>query len=395
MGKAPKAKAAKHKASKKALRAPLDQAVLDAFAILDGINDEATILDESALSIVSSFVNTGAYALNAIISGSLYGGIPSGRVVVLAGPSGCGKTLMCGKIIAAAQQEQGRIGVYFDSEIAFDRQTAINLGCDPTRIKHAPVETVEDLKIQLVKFLKGIIANPALKGKFIIIVDSLGNLSSEKENSDADKGKSASDMGIRAKAIKSLFRTITYKAARADVPIVFTNHIYDDPAAMFESIKKNQGGGKGPEYLSSVVVQFGSKQERSTTEQHLGSAKEATGGSVVGNLMTAMTTKNRFVPPFLETELRLNFLTGLKTYHGLLDMAIGLGVVTTNGKTYALADGTKLGYRKDIEDDAEMWEGTLMPALEAKLQSTYKFSAPSVDELVADVESAEVEIAEA
>lgn len=373
-------------AKKKGKKAPapreqLSQAVLDAFSILDGLNDEASILDESALSIVNSFVNTGNYGLNAAISGSLYGGIPSGRVVVLAGPSGCGKTLICGKIVACAQHEQDRIAVVFDSEIAFDKQTAINLGCDPKRIKHVPVETVESLRNQLVPFLKNIIANPALKGKFIVIVDSLGNLSSEKENADADKGKSASDMGIRAKAIKSLFRTITYKAARADVPIVFTNHIYDDPAALYESIKKNQGGGRGPEYLSSVVVQISFKQERSTTEQHLGSAKEATGGSVVGNRMTAMTTKNRFVPPFLETELLLNFVTGLKPYHGLFELAKGLGVIVGE-KTYTLEDGTKLGWRKDFEEDADVWQNTIMPVLEKKLQQTYKFSNADLDEIL-------------
>lgn len=388
------AKATKKTKTAKPVKKALDPAILEAFAILDGLNDEACILDESALSVVNSFVDTGCYGLNAIISGSLYGGIPSGRIAVFAGPSGCGKTLMCAKVIACAQKAQNRYAVVFDSEIAFDKQTAVNLGCDPTRIKHIPVETVESLRNQIVPFLKHVIANPHLKGKIIIVVDSLGNLSSEKENADADKGKTASDMGIRAKAIKSLFRTITYKAAKADVPIVFTNHIYDDPAALYESIKKNQGGGKGPEYLSSVVVQMSMKQERSATEEHLGSAREATGGSVVGNRMTAMTTKNRFVPPFLETELLLNFLTGLKPYHGLLDMAIGLGVVTSNGKTYAMADGTKLGYRKDIEEDAELWKGTIMEPLEAKLQATYKFSTPDVDDLVADIETAELEIPE-
>lgn len=56
---------------------------------IDEINPYATYLSESTLSRVDNYIDTGSLALNAIVSGSLYKGIPEGRVVQFAGPSGC------------------------------------------------------------------------------------------------------------------------------------------------------------------------------------------------------------------------------------------------------------------------------------------------------------------
>ena len=79
---------------------------------------------------------------------------------------------------------------------------------------------------------------------FIISIESLGNLAADKEVADAEKGKFAADMGLRAKALKSMMRLLTYKAAKTGTTILFSNHTYDDPAALFPSLVKNQSGGK-------------------------------------------------------------------------------------------------------------------------------------------------------
>jgi RecA/RadA recombinase len=115
----------------------------DACNILDDLNPDATFLDENSLSTVSEWVDTGCMALNAIISGSLYGGIPVGRITGFAGPQSCGKTMMVNKIMANAQKK-GMHVVYFDTENALDKETAENLGCDSSKIKHCPIEIIED-----------------------------------------------------------------------------------------------------------------------------------------------------------------------------------------------------------------------------------------------------------
>ena len=76
----------------------LDKDTLKVFATLDKLNPEAKFLSESALSTVNEWHDTGCMVLNAIISGSLYGGVPKGRITGFAGPSQTGKTFIINKV---------------------------------------------------------------------------------------------------------------------------------------------------------------------------------------------------------------------------------------------------------------------------------------------------------
>jgi len=329
---------------------------------VDKMNPDGGMLDESSISTPSDWIDTGCKALNAIISGSLYKGIPVGRITGFAGPSGAGKTLIINKILANAQKK-GYISVIWDSEVAVDKDSARNVGMDLKKTKYYPVETIEECRNQISTFLDNVIAanDPALK--FIISIDSLGNLASSKEIEDARKGKDAADVGQRAKATKSMMRSITYKAAKAGVPILFSNHIYEG-MEMFPSLIKNQAGGKGPIYLASVLVQLSTRNEKMSENPEEKSI--AISNNVSGVTMSAMTVKNRIVPPFLKTELYLNFKSGLDANTGLFDIALSLGVIEQNGKTYQF-NGEGVGYRKNLEKDAEFWKKVL-PTLEETLQ---------------------------
>ena len=343
----------------------------DAFKILDDLNPDAAFLDQNTLSTVKEWIDTGCMALNAIISGSLYGGIPMGRITGFAGPQACGKTLMVNKVMAHAQKKGMRVA-YFDTENALDPETASNLGCDPSKIKHCPTEIIEDCRNQIVKFLKNIIENK-LQGKVLLVIDSLGNLISSRESKVIDDGKDSADMGARAVSLKSMLRAISHAAAKANCPIVFTNHIYDNPGAMYPTLIKSQSGGSGPLYMSSVLVQMSTKQERVGKSDNKNSSDDVTPLSkdVNGLTMRALTTKNRFVPPFLECEMYLNFRTGLSKYSGLIEMAEGYGVITKQGHRYVLGEEI-LGFYKDWREDETIWN-KILPKLEEKLQAELRF----------------------
>lgn len=353
--------------------------VLAAFKAIDDLNPDATFLNESALSNISSFIDTGCMALNSIISGSLHGGIPSGRIIGFSGPTSCGKTYIINKILANAQKS-GRYVVIFDTENAVDDKGATNMGMDTSKVKYCPVETIEQCRNQISQFLDTVLEKK-LKSQFIISIDSLGNLVSTKEMNDVTAGKEAADMGSRAKALKSMLRVLTHKAAKADVPIVFSNHVYDNPAAMFPSLVKQQSGGSGPLYMSSVLVQMAVKNEKSSAGStgNRDAVEDTTPLSkdVNGVTLRALTTKNRVVPPFMETEMYLNFRSGLAKYSGLLDMALGYGIVQQNGATFALTDGTKLGYYKNWRQDENIWN-VILPLLENKLQTELQYKKESV-----------------
>jgi RecA/RadA recombinase len=347
----------------------------DIFGSVDKLNPDATFLEDSSISTPSDWIDTGSRALNAIISGSLHKGIPVGRITGFAGPSGAGKTLIMNKIMANAQKK-GYIAVIWDSEVAVDKESAKNVGMDLKKTKYYPVETIEECRNQVSTFLDNVIAANDPDNKFIVAIDSLGNLASSKEIEDARKGKDAADVGQRAKATKSMMRAITYKAAKAKVPILFSNHIYEG-MEMFPSLIKNQAGGKGPIYLASVLVQLSLRNEKTTDnpdEKSIGISH-----NVSGITMGALTVKNRIVPPFLKTELYLNFKTGLDTNTGLFDLALGLGVIEQNGKTYNF-NGESVGYRKNIEKDPKFWE-TVCPVLEQKLQEELRYGS-AVDSVI-------------
>ena len=354
----------------------LDKDVLSVFAKLDKLNPDAGVLSENVLSNVDSWIDTGCMVLNAIISGSLYGGVPAGRITGFSGPSAAGKTFIINKILANAQK-QGITPVIFDTEAAIDKSSTTGVGLDPTKTKYVPVQTVEACRNQISTFLDSVI-EAGMQGKFIISIDSLGNLASQKELDDTEKDKSAMDMGTRAKGLKSMMRLLTFKAAQAGVTILFSNHTYDDPAAMFPTLVKQQSGGKGPVYLSSVLVQLAKRDEKhdktNTNDEILPEANK-----VSGTTLRALTVKNRFVPPFLECEVYLNFKRGLDKLSGLREMAVNHGVIIQNGSTYALPgvegkEDKKLGYYKNWKDDEALWNDTILPALEEKLLANYKYS---------------------
>ena len=328
-------------------------------------------MDESSLSNVTEWIDTGCMALNAIISGSLYGGVPMGRITGFAGPQACGKTLMVNKIMANAQKK-GMHVVYFDTENALDKNTAENLGCDSTKIKHCPIEIIEDCRNQMVKFLKTVVEK-GLQGKVIIAIDSLGNLISTREAKIIDDGKDSADMGARAVSLKSMLRAITHAAAKANCPIIFTNHTYDNPGALYPTLVKSQSGGSGPLYMSSVLVQMATKQERVSRSDNKNATEDVTPLSkdVNGLTMRTLTTKNRFIRTFLECEMYLNFRSGISKYSGLLEMAEGYGVIQKQGHRHAFGEEI-LGFYKDWKDNDDIWS-KILPKLEDKLQTELKF----------------------
>jgi recombination protein RecA len=345
--------------------------VLDALSVLDSMNPEAAFLNENTLSVVKDWIDTGSMALNAIISGSIYGGIPMGRITGLVGPQACGKTLIANKVMANAQKK-GMHVVYFDTENALDPDTAKNLGCDTSKIKHCPIEIIEDCRNQIVSFLKKVIEQK-LQGKVMIVIDSLGNLISSREAKIIDDGKDSADMGSRAIALKSMLRAITHHSAKANAPILFTNHVYDNPAALYPTLVKSQSGGSGPLYMSSVLVQMSTKTERVNKSDNKNSDEDVTPLSkdVNGLTMRALTTKNRFIPPFLECEMYLNFRSGLNKYSGLLEMAEGYHILEKQGHRHAL-NGEVLGFYKDWRNDTTVWD-KILPLLDAKMKEELRF----------------------
>ena len=144
----------------------MDKDITSALDSIDKVNPFATYLDNNTLSRVGEWIDTGSYVLNAIISGSIHGGIPKGRVTVLAGESMTGKSLFVQKILAKAQ-ENGLVPVIFDTENAIDPEGAERLGLDISKVKYVPCTSIEQTRNSLYKFLMSV-REKGLEGKFIV-----------------------------------------------------------------------------------------------------------------------------------------------------------------------------------------------------------------------------------
>ena len=123
----------------------MDKNVLKAFETLDKLNPESSFLSDASLSTVDDWYDTGCMALNAIISGSLHGGVPQGRITGFSGPSMTGKTYIINKILGNAQRK-GLMPVIFDTEVAVDSESARGVGLDPDTTKYVPVNTVGECR---------------------------------------------------------------------------------------------------------------------------------------------------------------------------------------------------------------------------------------------------------
>lgn len=176
-----------------------------------------------------TFVGTGIYALNAAISSDIYGGIPDNRITVLAGESGVGKSFLCYNICREAQKDGYSI-IYIDTEFAIELDQLPGYGLDTSEDKFMLIRNnvIEDLKIFLTQMLDNLREqknNGVEIDKFLIVLDSVGQLGSRKEVEDAKSGKEKADF-TKAKALASLFRITSSDLGDLSIPLIATNHTY-------------------------------------------------------------------------------------------------------------------------------------------------------------------------
>jgi len=205
-------------------------------------NEWATIAEDGVEGDIAGFVDTGSYAFNALLSGSIYGGMPDNKILGIAGESSTGKTYfalgIAGKFLS--DNPNGAV-LYFDTEQAVTSEMIASRGLDAKRVAVFPVATVEQFRHQILQILEGYNSLKEEDRKpMMVVLDSLGMLSTSKEMNDGIEGKEVRDM-TRSQVIKSVFRTVTLKMGRFNIPMIVTNHTYDVIGQYVPT--KEMGGG--------------------------------------------------------------------------------------------------------------------------------------------------------
>jgi len=292
-------------------------------------------------SDVGGFVNTGSYILNALLSGSIYGGIANNKILAIAGETSTGKTYFSlGIVNKFLSDHKDSIVLYFDSEQAVTSDMIRDRGIDPSRIAVFPVTTVEEFRHQVITIVDDYLQKPENeRQKILIVMDSLGMLSTSKEISDTSDGKETRDM-TRAQLVKSTFRVLTVKLGMAKIPMIMTNHTYQSMGSMYPTTEMS--GGQGIRYAASTIVYLSKKKDKNTE------------GDVIGNIIHCKLYKGRLTKENKMIDVRLNYDTGLDLYYGLSDLAIQYGIFKKTSTRIELPNGEKV-FEKQIHDNPEKY----------------------------------------
>ena len=302
-------------------------------------NEYASLVSEGVeAGDVSSYIDTGSYALNALLSGSIFGGLPSNKISALAGEAATGKTFFALGIVKHFLDKNKDGGVvFFESESALTKDLVESRGINSKRVVIVPVSTVQEFRYQAIRVLDKYISQTESERKPIMyVLDSLGMLSTTKEMEDTAEGKETRDM-TRSQIVKAAFRVLTLKLGKAKIPMIMTNHTYSVIGSMFP--QKEMGGGSGLKYAASNVV-------------YLTRRKEKEGKEVIGNIIHCLNYKSRLTKENARVDVRLTYDKGLDRHYGLLDLAIKHNIFKSVSTRIELPDGTKQ-YAKTINNEPD------------------------------------------
>lgn len=302
-------------AKKKAGLTDIDSlpSVLD---IVKKVDDTAEIIAESAYSNIKEWIPSGNYILNACMSGDLFKAIPTGRVSTYYGPSSVGKTfLACSN--AREAQKMGYTVIYMDSEGAIDAKFVSRLGVDPTKLIIKQVSTIAETSQFIASICKGLQEQEDTYGthqKVMFVLDSLGNLTSDKERDDTLAGNNKRDM-TKAQELKAMFRVNATPLAKLQCPMVVCNHSYASIGSYVPT--QIQAGGQGLVYNSSITIELSAAKLDDKLNDKAASEKAGVESlTKTGVLVTAKPVKSRFCRP-VKIKFQIPYFKKPNPYAGL------------------------------------------------------------------------------
>jgi len=309
-----------------------------------------------------TFVDTGSYVLNALISGSIFGGISQNKISMLGAPQASGKTFIALSVVRNFLDKNPKgICLYFDTEHAITKKMLVERNLDVNRIAIIRLVTIEEFRQKALKAVDIYTKTPEIeRNPCIMVLDSLGNLSTNKEIGDTLAEKDTRDM-TKAALVKGAFRMLTLKLGQANIPLIVNNHVYD---TMVLYGGKTMSGGSGALYSSSTILEISKSKEKEGTE-------------VTGVIMRFKTVKSRFSKENQTTEVRLYYdERGLDRYYGLIELAEEGGVIPRIGNRYEI-NGKKLARKTILDSPEEYFTQELLEQIDeyAKTKFLYGMSA--------------------
>lgn len=300
-----------------------------------------------------TWVSTGNYGLNYLLSGNFYHGIPMGKVVMLAGESGSGKSYIASGNIVKNAQEQGIFVVIIDTENALDEQWLHNLGVDtsPEKLLKLNMAMIDDISKTIFSFVDEYKTNYmdlpiAERPKVLFVVDSLGMALSSTSVEQAQAGSLRGDLGIKPKQLKALVSNCVNMFGQYGFTLLGTQHTY---MAQDKYSDDTVAGGAGFVYAASMVV----------TMQKLKLKEDEDGNKITevrGIRSSCKVVKTRYAKPFESIKINIPYDTGMSPISGLFELFENAGVFVRIGNRYKYvvkSTGEELFYFKKEWNDEE------------------------------------------
>jgi RecA/RadA recombinase len=313
----------------------------------------------SDIDETETYVDTGSYIFNALVSGSIFGGVSGNKITAIAGESSTGKTFFSLAVVKNfLDTHSDGYCLYFDTEAAITKSLLESRGIDTSRLVVVNVVTIEEFRGKALKAVDIYLKKPVEERKpCMFVLDSLGMLSTEKEITDALNDKQVRDM-TKSQLVKGAFRMLTLKLGQANIPMIVTNHTYDVIGAYVPT--KEMGGGSGLKYAASTIIYLGKKKEKDGTE-------------VVGNIIKAKTAKSRLSKENQEVEVRLYYdERGLDRYYGLLELGEEVGMWKNVAGRYEI-NGKKIYAKEILKNPDQYFTEEVMQQLDAAAKQQFSY----------------------
>jgi len=244
-------------------------------------------------------------------------------------------------------------------------------GIDTSRVVISEPDTIQKFRHTALKIIENYSEQPESKREpMIMILDSLGQLSSTKEMEDTMEGKETKDM-TKASILKATFRVLNLRLAKIGVPLMVTNHVYDVVGSYVPM--KEMSGGSGLKYTASTIVMLSKKKEKD-------------GKEVIGNIVRAKMQKSRLTKENAQVEVKITYQHGLDRYYGLLDIAEKYGIFKKISTRYELPDGSKVFGKTINESPEKFYTEEVLQLIDNACKSEFLYGAETIEEVgVGDV----------
>jgi len=314
-------------------------------------------------SDVDQYIDTGSYVLNALLSGSIYKGLPGNKITAFAGASSTGKTFFVLSVVKQFLDDNPDAGVmFFESESAITKDMLTERGIDPNRLIVIPVATVQEFKNQALKVVNGYL-DQSSRPPMMVCLDSLGMLSTTKELADSEEGKETKDM-TRPGIIRAAFRVLTLKLGAAKVPMIVTNHTYDNIGGYGDPTQISGGGGL--KYAADVILTLSRRKEKEGTD-------------VIGNVIHCKAFKSRLTKENSQVDALLRYDIGLHKYYGLTDLAVAAGIWENKSGRIILEDGSKQFGKTIYGNPEKFFTKSVLDRIDTYAQSQFLYGSANVE----------------